>query len=186
MDGEDYYYADDGGFDDDDEDIGDDDEDEEVEGEAEGEEGEGEETGEFVDGQLQIITEEKADGFEDEELMNDELRDDDAGVYEEIVTEVKSFATGKNPYKTSRTITKYELPRVISTRAAQIQNGAPPLVKLVNLKTGKKLREPFEIAEEEFRQGKLPLMIRRPLPGKASHKYIYEMRPLNTLIANID
>jgi len=137
---------------------------------------------EFVDRQLTVLTEDKDDGFEEEDLMNDELRDDDISHYEETIEEVTEFAAGRSIYKTGKFLNKYEYPRIVSTRATQIQYGATPLIKLVDPLTGRTLKSPLEIAEEELRQGKLPLVIERPLPTKIPHKYIYETRPLNTLI----
>lgn len=136
---------------------------------------------EFVDRQLTVITEEKDDGFEEEELMNDELRDDDISQYEEVIEELTEFAGGTNPYKTSRFLNKFEYPRIVSTRATQLQYGAEPKVPVNDPKTGRKLSL-LEIAEEELRVGKLPLVVLRPVPTKIPHKYIFETRPMNTLI----
>lgn len=107
---------------------------------------------------------------------------DDITQYAEILKDAQSLVSDKNVYKTGKFLYKYELPRITSARAAAIQNGAPPLIKLVNPVTGRPLRDPLEIAEEELRQGKLPLMVDRPLPGRAPHKQIIEQRPLSTLI----
>jgi len=60
---------------------------------------------------------------------------------------------------TTRFITKYERARVLGVRATQIAMGAPVMIQL-NDET-----DPLEIANKEMRQGKLPIIIRRILPG---------------------
>ena len=63
--------------------------------------------------------------------------------------------------------TKYEVARMIGSRALQISMGAPVLVKL----SGKELEtigyNPIEIAKKEFDAGVLPITVRRPLPKRA-------------------
>ncbi|MBU0666593.1 MAG: DNA-directed RNA polymerase subunit K [Nanoarchaeota archaeon] len=60
--------------------------------------------------------------------------------------------------------TKYERARLIGSRALQLSMGAPFLIKL----TPKKLEElkfnPVNIAKEEFKEGVLPITIKRILP----------------------
>jgi len=60
--------------------------------------------------------------------------------------------------------TKYEIARMIGSRALQIAMGAPFLVKV----TPKKLEElkynPVEIAKLEFNEGILPITVKRILP----------------------
>jgi len=60
--------------------------------------------------------------------------------------------------------TKYEMARMIGSRALQISMGAPFLVKV----TPKRLEElkynPVEIAKLEFNEGVLPITIKRILP----------------------
>ncbi len=62
------------------------------------------------------------------------------------------------------TFTRYEKARIIGSRALQIAQGAPLLIKL----TKKKLEElhfnPIEIAKKEFEAGKVPISVRRSLP----------------------
>ncbi len=55
-------------------------------------------------------------------------------------------------------LTRFEVARLVSARALQIALGAPILIK-----TEKK--EPREIAKEEFRQGIIPMTVRRTLPN---------------------
>jgi DNA-directed RNA polymerase subunit K len=55
-------------------------------------------------------------------------------------------------------LTRFEVARIISTRALQIALGAPVLVK--SDKT-----DAIELAKEEFRKMKVPITIRRVLPN---------------------
>jgi len=55
-------------------------------------------------------------------------------------------------------LTRFEVARIISARALQISLGAPVLIKT-------ELTDPREIAKEEFKEGVLPITIRRTLPS---------------------
>ena len=60
--------------------------------------------------------------------------------------------------------TKYEIARMLGSRALQIAMGAPILVKLTD-EDFKKLRyNPVEIAKLEFENDLMPITVRRPLP----------------------
>ncbi|KAL2213272.1 RNA polymerase Rpb6 [Sarocladium strictum] len=59
---------------------------------------------------------------------------------------------------TTPMMTKYELARVIGTRALQISLNAPVLVDLEGL------TDPILIARKELKEKKLPLIVRRYLP----------------------
>lgn len=122
----------------------------------------------------------ETDEFDAEEQLDDGT--DDITQYGEILKDAQSLAKSESVYKTGKFLYKYEYPRIISARATAIQNGAPPLIHLIDPVTGRQLRDPVEIAEEELKQGKLPLMVDRPLPGKAPYKQLIEQRPLATLI----
>lgn len=54
-------------------------------------------------------------------------------------------------------LTRFEVARIIGARALQIFLGAPLLIKTDS-------SDPMEIAEQEFRQMKIPMTIKRPLP----------------------
>jgi len=56
------------------------------------------------------------------------------------------------------TITKYERARVLGTRALQLSNGAPPMVKVDGL------TDVMKIAEKELREYKMPIIVRRKYP----------------------
>lgn len=65
-------------------------------------------------------------------------------------------------------LSKYEKARVIGSRALQLSQGAPILVKLDE----KKLRDigynPIEIAKLELEEGVIPITVKRPLPEKSA------------------
>lgn len=69
-------------------------------------------------------------------------------------------------------MTRFEKARVLGARALQISMGAPPLIE-------SKATTPLEIAEEELREGVLPMTIRRRLPDR-THKDL----PLKLLLRN--
>ena len=59
--------------------------------------------------------------------------------------------------------TKYEIARIIGSRALQISLGAPILIKL-DEETLKKINyNPLEIAKIEFEKGVVPITVKRPL-----------------------
>lgn len=60
--------------------------------------------------------------------------------------------------------TKYELARMIGSRALQISAGAPFLVKLKEKDLEAIHYNPIEIAKLELEKGVLPLTVKRPLP----------------------
>lgn len=55
----------------------------------------------------------------------------------------------------SNKISKFEKAKAIGTRATQISNGAPPKVDITGLDTS------LSIAEKEFNEGKIPIIINR-------------------------
>lgn len=61
--------------------------------------------------------------------------------------------------------TKYEHARIIGARALQISMGAPMLVKLNDEELKKLGYNTIEIAKLEFKQGLIPLKVKRPMPG---------------------
>jgi DNA-directed RNA polymerase subunit K/omega len=69
-------------------------------------------------------------------------------------------------------MTRFEKARVLGARALQLSMGAPPLIE-------SKASTPLEIAQEELKEGVLPITIRRRLPDMR-HQDI----PLKWLIRN--
>lgn len=59
--------------------------------------------------------------------------------------------------------TKYEIARMIGSRALQLSMGAPFLVKLSPEDLEKMHYDPIEIALKEFEVGVLPITVKRPV-----------------------
>jgi DNA-directed RNA polymerase subunit K/omega len=60
--------------------------------------------------------------------------------------------------------TKYEMARIIGSRALQISSGAPFLVKLGQEDLEKIKYNPIEIAKMEYAEGLIPIDVKRPHP----------------------
>jgi DNA-directed RNA polymerase subunit K len=54
--------------------------------------------------------------------------------------------------------TRFEVARLLGARTLQVALGAPVLVKT-------ELKEPSNIAKQEFREGMMPITIKRKLPS---------------------
>lgn len=61
--------------------------------------------------------------------------------------------------------TKYEHARIIGARALQISMGAPFMVKLNDEDLKKIGYNTVEIAKLEFKQGLIPISVKRPMPS---------------------
>lgn len=75
---------------------------------------------------------------------------------------------------TTAYMTKYERARILGTRALQISMNAPIMVEL------KGQTDPLEIAKQELKERKIPLIIRRYLPDNS-----YEDWSINELIIGV-
>ena len=64
--------------------------------------------------------------------------------------------------------TKYEHARIIGARALQISQGAPFMVKLSDEDLKKMGYNPIEVAKLEFKQGLIPISVKRSMPGAGS------------------
>ncbi|MBI4447576.1 DNA-directed RNA polymerase subunit K [Candidatus Woesearchaeota archaeon] len=62
--------------------------------------------------------------------------------------------------------TKYEEARIIGARALQISMGAPIILKLKEEEFESLHYSPIEIAKREFKEGIIPITIKRPLPER--------------------
>ena len=62
--------------------------------------------------------------------------------------------------------TKYEIARMIGSRALQLSMGAPFLIKLDEAELEKIHYDPIEIALKEFSAGVLPITVKRPAVAK--------------------
>jgi DNA-directed RNA polymerase I, II, and III subunit RPABC2 len=65
-------------------------------------------------------------------------------------------------HKTMPILTQYEKARCLGIRAVQIEHGAIPYIQVQE-----HIIDPYLIAEMELKHKKLPLIIKRPLPGGA-------------------
>ncbi|MEK6844152.1 MAG: DNA-directed RNA polymerase subunit K [Nanoarchaeota archaeon] len=72
--------------------------------------------------------------------------------------------------KIKEEFTKYEIARIIGTRALQIAMDAPILLKLSKEELENIKYEALRIAEMEFKEGALPITIHRPNPRKGREK----------------
>ena len=60
--------------------------------------------------------------------------------------------------------TKYEVARLIGSRALQLSMGAPILIKISDKEMVKLKYNPISIAKKEFEEDVLPITVKRPLP----------------------
>lgn len=66
--------------------------------------------------------------------------------------------------------TKYEIARLIGSRALQIAMGAPFMVKMGEKELEKVAYNPIEIAKIEFEKGAIPIAIKKVLPKKKNEE----------------
>jgi len=66
--------------------------------------------------------------------------------------------------ETSERLTKFEIARLIGSRALQISQGAPFLLKFSKKDLEKMNYDVIELAKKEFEAGVLPIEIKRILP----------------------
>ncbi|XP_065163317.1 DNA-directed RNA polymerases I, II, and III subunit RPABC2-like [Atheta coriaria] len=91
--------------------------------------------------------------------------------YIDIITPGKAGGGApKNKRITTKYITKYEIARVLGTRALQLSMSAPVMIDI-----GEET-DPLAIATMELQEKKIPLIIRRYLPDRS-----YEDWPINEL-----
>jgi DNA-directed RNA polymerase subunit K len=64
--------------------------------------------------------------------------------------------------------TKYEEARIVGARALQIAMGAPFTLKLSDAELSKLRYNPVEIAKMEFKEGLIPMSVKRPMPRELS------------------
>jgi DNA-directed RNA polymerase I, II, and III subunit RPABC2 len=94
----------------------------------------------------------------------------------------KSDILNLQKISTLNRLTKYERARILGTRAAQIQNGMPPVFleegKIVGIPNEFKdsLKNSIDIAKLELKLKSTPLIIRRKLPsGKVDERTVQEL-----------
>ncbi len=72
--------------------------------------------------------------------------------------------------------TKYEIARMIGSRALQISMGAPFLVPLSEKELERIGYNPIEIAKLELEKDILPITVKRPMPAKRAKKKAEEAK----------
>lgn len=70
----------------------------------------------------------------------------------------------KKENKDSIKLTKFERARLIGSRALQISQGAPFLLKFSKKELKELSYDPIRIAKKEFESGVLPIEVKRVLP----------------------
>jgi len=78
----------------------------------------------------------------------------------------RNIEIGKKEYGRIEGYTKYEIARILGARALQLSMNAPRLLRMEKSELEKIKYDPLKIAELEFREGVLPITVRRPMPKK--------------------
>ncbi len=73
--------------------------------------------------------------------------------------------------------TKYEEARIVGARALQIAMGAPFTFKLTEQDLEKLRYNPVEIAKAEFKQGLIPIAIKRRMPRELAEVQAPQQQP---------
>ncbi len=60
--------------------------------------------------------------------------------------------------------TKYEMARILGARSLQISMGAPFLIKVSEKELEEVKYNPIEIAKREFKEGIIPITVKKPFP----------------------
>ena len=114
----------------------------------------------------------------DEELTNNYIlnnhQEDLAQNYSEILTLSKIVKDDDGNiidlfHKTTPILTKYEKTRILGLRTKQLNDGAPPLIKL-----SENIIDSYIIAEMELKEKKIPFIIQRPLPNGSAEYWVLE------------
>tara|TARA_B100000902_G_C27286367_1_gene904640 strand:- start:210 stop:590 length:381 start_codon:yes stop_codon:yes gene_type:complete len=94
-----------------------------------------------------------------EDISEDDIIIPTTVKYMDIISVQKSYSEYTTKHKkTQPYINKYERAKILGIRAQQLANGMQPLVST----EGKK--NIYEVVEAEYREGVIPLIIRRYLP----------------------
>lgn len=114
----------------------------------------------------------------DEELTNNYIlnnhQEDLAQNYSEILTLSKIVKDDDGNiidlfHKTTPILSKYEKTRILGLRTKQLNDGAPPLIKL-----SENIIDSYIIAEMELKEKKIPFIIQRPLPNGSAEYWALE------------
>jgi DNA-directed RNA polymerase subunit K/omega len=117
--------------------------------------------------------EEEEDENESEEDSDVEECDDPEQPDDDL-SDMAKLVRGKQT--TLPRLTKFEQTAIIGYRAQQLAEGAPPYIVVENHK------DAIGIALQEYAEGKIPLMVERPIPACKVGVFTYETYRLNELI----
>jgi DNA-directed RNA polymerase subunit K/omega len=113
------------------------------------------------DNDIDNINEDEFENSEDDDEKKDDDDDDDDDDVD-IIEIKEKVKINKSKNITVPFITKYEYPKIISIRAQQIASGSPIYIDITDIKD----KTPMNIAEIEFKEGKLNnMIIKRVLPN---------------------
>ena len=170
-------------LDEEDEDDDDDDDEDDVEEDVEEDD---------VDGNMNIKTNINIGNNEEDDESDDDESDDDENYLQKINTEMSSDIISNNHHElkthnaeevaimckvirnsngiiidplhtTLPFLTRYEIANILGNRATQIESGATPFIEVKD-----NIIDSYLIALSEFKQKKIPYIIRRPLPNGGS------------------
>lgn len=82
-----------------------------------------------------------------------------------IIDDIQKIKTDPKEHQSMPIMTKYEFNQLISLRITHLSRGAIPFIQLpeeMGIRTNMNLRK---IALQELKEGKLPYLIKRPLPN---------------------
>ena len=173
---EEYNEDEDEDYDEDyDEDEGEDEEEEEEEEDDEGEE-DNDDVDEGNDDDEEGDDEYEYGGDEEEDVVDgDDIGIDDP---DDVNLHKQAVRVPDDERITTPIITKYEVPRIIGIRTAQLAKGANPLISNVQNKS------PVRIAIDELLLKKTPMKIKRPMPYPAYE--IWKISELEIVISQDD
>jgi len=95
--------------------------------------------------------------------------------YDEVGAMTHFGHLGVSAYKTIPFLTKYERTRILGQRAKQINAGCPAFVSVPE-----NIIDGYIVAEMELKAGRIPFIIRRPLPNGASEFWkVSDLKDIN-------
>ena len=98
--------------------------------------------------------------MEEGNSSDEEYQQNENVSYFDLETFYKNYESNKKKYITSPQLNKYEKTKIISERAQQLANGS-----ITFLRNPETYHSVHEIAIEELKQKKIPIIIERPVPN---------------------
>lgn len=84
---------------------------------------------------------------------------------------MENYEEMKQTYKTTPVLTKFERCRVLGERSAQIMSGSSPFIE-----NPERYQSPYEIAQAELLEGKIPFIIKRPYGNKIEYWKLKDLK----------